>query len=153
MSEAEKLFQTLFDINDNFGRIILAAQTSYSEVLSSLTVRQHRVIKEIKCLTDIHPEGIPLKELAGVLNLSPATASELVESLVRRKLLDRNPCPEDRRAIRITLSPVMQEIIEFGKNKLSAICTEILSKMEKDEKEKLFSALDKIKNNIKEYEV
>ncbi len=149
LSAPDFLLSAFFEISDSFRRIALEAQASYSEMLSGMTVRQHRVIKEVSIMTETQPDGISLKELSERIELSAAATSELVESLVQKNILTRKPCPVDRRAVRITLSDMTQDIISVGKKTLLALCGDMLAKLSEDEKKNLFVTLDKFKNILK----
>jgi hypothetical protein len=52
------------------------------------------------------PAGMRLLEIAGRLGVSPASASETVAGLVRRRLASRKKDPHDARAVRITTGPM-----------------------------------------------
>ncbi len=70
----------------------------------TLTVSQARVFRFLCVTTRENPEGIKLKELADQLKVSPAAASEMVEVLVRKGVLERQQSETDRRAVNIRLS-------------------------------------------------
>jgi len=58
-----------------------------------------------RCLWAIaRRENCTLRELSQHLAISPSTASELVERLVRADLVQREDDPQDRRAVRLHLS-------------------------------------------------
>lgn len=48
--------------------------------------------------------GIDLRGLAAELNISPSAASQQVDKLVERRLLERKPDPRDRRRLQLTLT-------------------------------------------------
>jgi DNA-binding MarR family transcriptional regulator len=50
-----------------------------------------------------HQNGIGVKELAASLGITSSAATQLVDSLVKKGLLIRQPSEEDRRALRLTL--------------------------------------------------
>ena len=54
--------------------------------------------------------GVPLKVLAAGLEVTPATASEMVETLVRRGILARRHSEVDRRAVEISLQKKWHDI-------------------------------------------
>lgn len=56
------------------------------------------------------PAGLRMKDLATNATLSTSGLTSLVDRLERRKLLRRNPDPDDRRAIRITLTEAGAEL-------------------------------------------
>jgi DNA-binding MarR family transcriptional regulator len=50
-----------------------------------------------------HQNGIGVKELAASLGITSSAATQLVDSLVKKGLLIRQPSEEDRRALRLSL--------------------------------------------------
>lgn len=76
---------------------------------TGLTFNQLRMIKSVFTLTRDNPEGITLKVLAETLQITPAAASEMVDALVRKNMLQREHNQQDRRAIAIKLSEQCQE--------------------------------------------
>ncbi len=50
-------------------------------------------------------DGRPFKELAGLLNSSRATITQIVDALERKELVLRAPNPEDRRSQFVRLTP------------------------------------------------
>jgi DNA-binding MarR family transcriptional regulator len=76
---------------------------------SGLTFNQLRMLKIVSTLTHDNPEGITLKVLASALQITPAAASEMVDALVHKNMLQRSHNQQDRRAIAIRLSTSCQE--------------------------------------------
>lgn len=98
-----------------------------------LTLRQGSAIGQIRILTKEKPEGIALKTLASHLNMTVPATSLLVETMVT-KAFERNPNPEDRRAICIRLS-----------EKGESLCHDVNARME--------SELDRLSVHITEEEL
>ena len=71
---------------------------------NGLTFNQLRMIKFVCTLTRENPDGITLKVLAEALQITPAAASEMVDALVRKNMLQREHNQLDRRAVSIKLS-------------------------------------------------
>lgn len=69
-----------------------------------LTLRQGSALAQIKLLTSDHPQGVALKTLASSLKMTVPATSLLVESMVNKGFFERNPNPDDRRAVCIRLS-------------------------------------------------
>ena len=113
------------------------------EMLSGLTLRQQNVISKVYLQTLSRPEGIPLKELAEILKLSSGTVSETVEVLVRKKALERNICPTDRRAVRIRVAPEGMRIIQAGIGQHKKDCETFSQSLKPEEKEQFFSLLER----------
>jgi DNA-binding MarR family transcriptional regulator len=57
-------------------------------------------------------EGIGMKELSRLLGISSSAATQLVDSLVKKEHLIREPNPMDRRALKIRLTPKTKKLIE-----------------------------------------
>lgn len=72
-----------------------------------LSVPQFRVLVHA-CLRP----GATLRQLAEPLGVSTATASRMVETLVLRGLLERNPGEADRRQVAIALTPAGQRVLD-----------------------------------------
>lgn len=80
------------------------------EKMLGLTLRQGTAIAQIRILTKDCPQGISLKTLAAHLNMTVPATSLLVETMVNKGFFERNPNPEDRRAICIRLSDKGEEV-------------------------------------------
>jgi MarR family transcriptional regulator for hemolysin len=72
-----------------------------------LTVPQFRALRYV----ERHP-GTDLTGVATHLGMSPSSASALVERLSRAGHVDRTPDPDERRRIRIVLSPDGKEAVD-----------------------------------------
>jgi DNA-binding MarR family transcriptional regulator len=57
-------------------------------------------------------DGPLLRDLSHALSLTPSATSTLANSLVKRDLLVRKPDPEDRRALRLSLTRKGRAILE-----------------------------------------
>ena len=68
---------------------------------------------QIWALTIIAAEpGLSLRELAGRMFAHPSTVSGVVERLVQRNALERRTDPEDRRGIKLSLTPAGQRLLK-----------------------------------------
>lgn len=80
-----------------------------------------------------HHGPIGLKELARQLSMSPSAATQLVDGLARDKLLMREEDADDRRKIRLTVTPVGKEklfLVKKAHIASSMKLFEVLSDME-----------------------
>jgi DNA-binding MarR family transcriptional regulator len=68
------------------------------------SLNQLMLLNSLYSLTRDSDSGVPLKTLASGLEVTPATASEMVDTLVRRGILERRHSEVDRRAVEITLN-------------------------------------------------
>lgn len=90
------------DVLTNFSMRTLQ-QANKKDLFANLTIRQLTFTAIVRDAVEVNPEGLLLKELAERATVSPSSASSMVDSLVRKKILQRTPCTDDRRMVRITL--------------------------------------------------
>ena len=72
------------------------------------SLNQLMLLNSLYALTRDTDCGVPLKTLAAGLGVTPATASEMVDTLVRRGILERRHSEVDRRAVEIRLDAEWQ---------------------------------------------
>ena len=65
----------------------------------TLTLAQMRCLRVLS-----HEENCTMRDLSRHLGVGPSTACEMVDALVRADLVQRTPDPNDRRAVRLSLS-------------------------------------------------
>ncbi|MGE3150870.1 MAG: MarR family winged helix-turn-helix transcriptional regulator [Pseudorhodoplanes sp.] len=70
-------------------------------------------------------EGLKQSELAEMLDIQPITLTRLLDRLCANGLIERRPCPDDRRANRLYLTPAAAPIIkrlgELGEDLMSTV--------------------------------
>jgi len=76
-----------------------------NEFSESLSSKQNHMVIAVRSLCEDHPQGVSLKLLARHLNVTPSSASVMVEALNSGGYLERDVAAEDRRKVRIRLSP------------------------------------------------
>ncbi|MBR3695664.1 MAG: MarR family transcriptional regulator [Akkermansia sp.] len=129
------VFMKLLNITDDLRRDCFKQTPAiHQKKMLGLTLRQGSAIGQIRILTKEKPEGIALKTLASHLNMTVPATSLLVETMVTKGFFERNPNPEDRRAICIRLS-----------EKGEALCHDVNARME--------SELDRLSVHITEEEL
>ena len=99
----EKLFQLPGNIRGGDIRDI-------AQGLSRLSLNQLMLLNSLYALTRDNADGVALKTLAAELKVTAATASEMVDTLVRREIVERRHSENDRRAVEIRLRPVWLEL-------------------------------------------
>ena len=99
------LFRRLLEILDDLRRdSIKAINAPTQKKMYGLTVRQGSAISQLKLLLENSPEGVSLKVLAKHMQMTIPATSLLVESIVSKGFMVRNPNPNDRRAVCIKLT-------------------------------------------------
>jgi len=80
------------------------------------SLNQLMLLNSLYSLTRDSDSGVPLKTLAAGLEVTPATASEMVDTLVRRGILERRHSEVDRRAVEITLNRKWREFFRANES-------------------------------------
>ena len=100
---------------------------------------------KLKTLDYIRETGNPLmKDVAAHLCITPPSATTLVDTLVRAKLLARSPDRVDRRLIRLTLTPRGGKVLLRGQEEVRAHMARLLEHLTPQEKKSLVAILEKI---------
>ncbi len=81
-------------------------------LLDLLSSKQFIMLRAVKELNGIHPEGPSLKELARNLGISEPSASVMVNHLVLKGILQRLTPANDRRAVRLQLTEAASKHFE-----------------------------------------
>ena len=99
------IFRKLLEILDNLRReSIKAISSPEMKKMYGLTVRQGSAISQLKLMLQEEPDGVSLKSLAKRMQMTIPATSLLVETMVGKGYMERNPNPNDRRAVRISLT-------------------------------------------------
>ena len=99
------LFRKLLEILDDMRRdSIKAINAPVQKKMYGLTVRQGSAISQLKLMQEEAPEGVSLKSLAQRMQMTIPATSLLVEVMVSKGFMERNPNPNDRRAVCIKLT-------------------------------------------------
>lgn len=113
-----------------------------------LTFRQGSAIAQIKLLTMEAPQGVALKTLAGHLKMTVPATSLLVETMVNKGFFERNPNPEDRRAVCIRLSEKGHELCNDVHARLQDEIDKTADVLTKEELELLARIADKLEERF-----
>ena len=102
MNSSEQLWRDIFAVGDNMRAI--HADSRRVSMFYQMTVSQLKMVRAVYELTSLSGAGVALKVVAKELETTAAAASEMVDVLVRKKILERNQDPNDRRQVRIQLA-------------------------------------------------
>ncbi|MFN7160097.1 MAG: MarR family winged helix-turn-helix transcriptional regulator [Candidatus Gracilibacteria bacterium] len=104
--------------------------------LEHLTMQQFQAILFVQC-----KKRVSMREVAEEMKVTPATATSLVEKLVRKGLLKRIILPENRRSVYITLSEHAEQHFEQMMEKKLYALSKVFSKMTEKDREDLLRVL------------
>ncbi|MGN0874527.1 MAG: MarR family winged helix-turn-helix transcriptional regulator [Akkermansia sp.] len=91
-----------------------------------------------------HPEGITLKLLTSMLNISQPAVSMTVSRLVEKGYVVRNQGARDRRCCHLTIAPEEKDFIDRMALAQAAATAEILKEMPQEKQEHLFSFIEEM---------
>ena len=112
------------------------AARSLAAVSDDVSLAQHRV------LVLLEGRGSQtMRALAEQLDVNPSTATRVCDRLVDKKLVRRHTDDEDRRAVRVDLSPRGRKLIDQVMNRRRALIADVLRKMTPRARQNLASAL------------
>ena len=107
------------------------------------TLSQMRAIDTLYTLTRDSGTGIQLKMLAENLGITPAAASEMVDTLVRKGAIIRKSDPVDRRAVRLYVGDLLRERFETCENQLNELTGNFLKTLSAEEEKIFVQVVDK----------
>ncbi len=89
-----------------------------------------------------HPNSIQ-RELADNLGVSVSNTSVMVDALVKKRLVERHRCDENRRVVRISLTKEGQKIYNLMLEHHLRLCEQILKPLTLEEQETLLKIFSK----------
>ena len=139
-NESALIFKRLLDaagvLRDDRG------QESEERQLFKLTLNQLRMVKNVHGLVGKSGSGVKLKALAESLDITPAAASEMVETLVGKGVLTRVSSALDRRSVSIQLGDKLQKRFRNREESFDRLAEEYLGALPPEDKEKFLTVLE-----------
>ena len=135
-----------YDSASLFKRLLSAAgvlrddqgQQSEERQLFKLTLNQLRMVKNVHGLVGESGSGVKLKALAESLDITPAAASEMVETLVSKGVLTRASSALDRRSVSIQLGDKLQKRFRSREESFDRLAEEYINNLPQEDKDKIF---------------
>lgn len=93
-------------------------------------------------------EGCTQSELAGRLNLAPATVTKMLQRMEQAGLLERRPDPQDQRISRVFLTQAGWDIRGAVQQREQQVGGELLAGFSAQEKEQLAGYLIRMRENL-----
>ena len=107
------------------------------------TLSQMRAIDTLYALNRDTGTGVQLKVLAETLAITPAAASEMVDTLVRKGAIIRKSDQTDRRAVRLFVGDTLRERFEDCESSLDGLMEHFFATLSGEEKEVFCSVAEK----------
>lgn len=112
------------------------------------TLNQMRTIRAVQQLTQEYPAGVQLKMLAEKLNVTPAAASEMVDTLVRKGAILRQSDPADRRAVLLQVGDSLRERFDKCEKNLHLLVANFLETLDNSEVATVMAVAEKFSNYV-----
>lgn len=111
-----------------------------------LTASQWWALESIK-----RQPNITLSEFADKLSIAQSTASEFIDKLVRKKLVERNSPPEDRRKIVLSLTNKGEKVLTNYVEHHGKMFARLFSKLSDDDQKEFLVAMKTIHRITQEF--
>lgn len=85
-----------------------------------------------------------MKEIADFLNITPPSATSLIDGLVANGILKRYPDKTDRRIVRLRIRPKGKQIMTKGFKEISAHIEKMLSRLNENDQNAFIKILEKL---------
>ena len=143
LASARYIFTTGRRIHDRVQQITTAAcmEEGGDSRFGELSAPQMNLIMMIRVR-----ETVSVTRLASLLNVSPPSASTMVDRLVERGLLTRTPSSEDRRKVVIRVSPEAIKEISRVEEKVLAAFVDLVQAVGPETTQKWCDVLERIKD-------
>lgn len=116
--------------------LVAVAARSLGDVDDEVTLTQYRVLVELAARG---PQNVA--DLAGILMVSPSTATRMCDRLVNKHLIVRRRSSSDRRAVRVSLAPLGRDLIYRVTARRRGELAQILNRMPDRDIEPVIRAL------------
>ena len=145
-SISENNFQRLIcDCADELRDYWLGAQSAQAvKEIMSLSISQQRMMRKVWRMNMDQPDGVMLKELAEQLSLSCSAVSVMVDAMVKRGILVREPSRDDRRKVMIRVSEGGLKFARVYEQFFDGVCQEFASEQSKEDMEIFIRMLNKL---------
>ena len=99
---------------------------------SGLTVAQFRTLCYVSSAS-----GCSLSEVADSIGLSHPAMSRLVDALVEKGLMKRRPCDDDRRHVRLSVTPAGEATLKESRTGAQEQLARVVSKLNREQQREL----------------
>ncbi len=113
---------------------------------SDVTLEQMHVLKELTV-----NDGMKQKDLGEKITKTPANMTRILDRLEGKGLLERRNCPDDRRAIRVHITPDGIRVCGQGRKLFEAFAAEIFSGVTEEEMAVSRCFFDKVQANVSKF--
>lgn len=114
-----------------------------------ITIQQWAVIQQISLWITIHQTGPTANALCQILDMDKPTMSGIIQRLVKKKLIYKEPNPNDQRSQLLGLTAIGETALTAGEQTSDQLLNQYLTVLTPDEQKKLQELLIKLNGEIK----
>lgn len=130
--------------NNELQEVFLGIRDKITKQLAQRAKMSGISLTHIEAIKHIGKVGeITMKDLAEKLNITPPSASALVDTLIEKELIERHTKTDDRRVVCITLRPKTHKMLTCMHNEVDTILREIFSSLNNEDRNDLIRILRK----------
>lgn len=125
---------------------------NYNNKLSLITELNHYELGTIRIISE--KENVIIKNIVEELNIPKSTLTKVINDLENKDLIERQINKEDKRSYKLVLTEKGEKIQSIHDNIELTYFTLVLDSLDSDsERECFINLLEKIKNNLKNYDL
>ncbi len=93
-------------------------------------------------------ESPTMNDLSGRMRLANSTMTRMVDQLIQKRMMAREPDPEDRRIVRVRLTAEGRDVQIRLKKAMHDLFSEVLKDIPEGEREQIVQSLETLKQSI-----
>lgn len=133
----------LISSDSSLEEALFAFRLKLSDILKQEAQTLHYSISQIDTLSYIAEKGNPsMNDIASHLKITPPSATAIIETMQKKKLITRVVNNKDRRTIRVMLTPNAWKLFKSFHQIKSGIFKKMLSKLQESERKQLIKILN-----------
>jgi MarR family transcriptional regulator, organic hydroperoxide resistance regulator len=106
---------------------------------SGLTLAQYQLLEALQ-----RSERLPVSELAASAGVAPPTATRMLDALVREGVVERTPCTDDRRVVRVALTDGGRDAVATAAAQVAERRARVRDHLSPDEQEQAAALLRRL---------
>ncbi|HJV33276.1 MAG TPA: MarR family transcriptional regulator [Patescibacteria group bacterium] len=127
------------------GAVFLALKRALHERLQRSTSFDSASLARVAVLDLVRRNGeTTMKDVAAYLCVTPPSATALADGAVAAGLLTRRQDPDDRRSVRLRLTPKGKRALASGMRGVEAAMSRMFARLDAQEQDRLIALLEKI---------
>jgi DNA-binding MarR family transcriptional regulator len=120
------------------GELLLSFRRKIMEACRKEGLPNHLSMPQIEIISFIGPDGsATMKEIAGHLKITPPSVTTIIAEMEKKKIIERNVDPSDRRRVSIVFSKSAKTMYSSISKKKKEVLDAMLSRLSVNDKKEL----------------